>query len=61
MPPGQERTRSFTATGFSLLVSMVYSGESDVIAKVHGISTSKDAATEFVSRLVMQTVSLTVS
>ncbi|KAJ1357336.1 hypothetical protein KIN20_015469 [Parelaphostrongylus tenuis] len=46
MPPSQESRRSFTVTGFTLPVSMVYSGEADVRARVPGIATSKGAATD---------------
>ncbi|KAJ1358258.1 hypothetical protein KIN20_016646 [Parelaphostrongylus tenuis] len=53
MPPGQASTRSFTVTGFTLPVSMAYSGDANVRARVSGIATSKEAATGFVSRLVL--------
>ncbi|KAJ1363026.1 hypothetical protein KIN20_022776 [Parelaphostrongylus tenuis] len=56
MPPGQASTRSFIVSGFSLPVTMVYSGEADVRARVPGIALSKEAATGFISRLVMQIV-----
>ncbi|KAJ1364954.1 hypothetical protein KIN20_025151 [Parelaphostrongylus tenuis] len=56
MPPGQASSRIFTVTGFSLPVSMAYSGMADVRAQVAGIAASKDAAQTFVLRLVMQTV-----
>ncbi|KAJ1360539.1 hypothetical protein KIN20_019536 [Parelaphostrongylus tenuis] len=56
MPAGQASTRRFTVTGFILPVSMAYSGDSAVRARVPGIASSKDAAVGFVSRLVMKTI-----
>ncbi|KAJ1349733.1 hypothetical protein KIN20_005372 [Parelaphostrongylus tenuis] len=37
MPSGQMSTRNFTVTVFTLPVSMVYSGEADVCAKVFDV------------------------
>ncbi|KAJ1369948.1 hypothetical protein KIN20_031561 [Parelaphostrongylus tenuis] len=56
MPPGQERTRNFTVSGFSLPVSMVYSGETTVRIEAPGIAPTKEAAKGSIERLVMQTV-----
>ncbi|KAJ1369584.1 hypothetical protein KIN20_031073 [Parelaphostrongylus tenuis] len=56
MPSGQSSTQSFTVSGFSLPVSMVYSGVANVQTEVHGIATSRDAAKAFVERLVMQAI-----
>ncbi|KAJ1353354.1 hypothetical protein KIN20_009963 [Parelaphostrongylus tenuis] len=58
MPAGQASTRTFTVSGLTTLpVAMAYTDKPDVAAQVRGISTSKDGAQAFVSRLVMQTVS----
>ncbi|KAJ1356603.1 hypothetical protein KIN20_038404 [Parelaphostrongylus tenuis] len=54
MPQGQERSQSFTVSGFTLPVAMVYSTTPK--PQVPGIATSRDAANSVVSRLVMQTV-----
>ncbi|KAJ1353913.1 hypothetical protein KIN20_010692 [Parelaphostrongylus tenuis] len=56
MPAGQARTTSFTVTGFTLPVAMVYSTAADAPARVPGIATSEAGARGFVERLVMQTV-----
>ncbi|KAJ1356458.1 hypothetical protein KIN20_014185 [Parelaphostrongylus tenuis] len=56
MQSGQSSTQSFTVSGFTLPVSMVYSGVATVQTEVHGIATSKDAAKTFVERLVMQAI-----
>ncbi|KAJ1363267.1 hypothetical protein KIN20_023095 [Parelaphostrongylus tenuis] len=56
MPPGQERTISFSVSGFRLPVSMVYSEVASIRAQAAGIATSKDTVKGFVERLVMQTV-----
>ncbi|KAJ1369348.1 hypothetical protein KIN20_030785 [Parelaphostrongylus tenuis] len=56
MPPGQAITRNFTVSGFTLPVTMVYSGEISVRARVSGIASSKETAMASVSRLLMQTV-----
>ncbi|KAJ1361398.1 hypothetical protein KIN20_020638 [Parelaphostrongylus tenuis] len=56
MPAGQMSTRTFTVSGFTLPVAMVYSADSAVSARVPGIATSKGGAQAFVQRLVMQTV-----
>ncbi|KAJ1348180.1 hypothetical protein KIN20_003426 [Parelaphostrongylus tenuis] len=56
MPAGQASTRSFTVTGFTLPVAMVYSTEISVGARFPGIATSQEVAKMFVQRLVMQTV-----
>ncbi|KAJ1359953.1 hypothetical protein KIN20_018788 [Parelaphostrongylus tenuis] len=53
---GQGRTWSFTVTGFTLPVFMVYSTATNVQAQVSGIASSKGAAQGFVQRLVIQTV-----
>ncbi|KAJ1367563.1 hypothetical protein KIN20_028501 [Parelaphostrongylus tenuis] len=55
MPQGQSRTISFTVSGFTLPVSMVYSNT--LRPQVPGIAASRDAASSFVSQLLMQTVS----
>ncbi|KAJ1353353.1 hypothetical protein KIN20_009963 [Parelaphostrongylus tenuis] len=56
MPAGQASTRTFTVSGLTTLpVAMAYTDKPDVAAQVRGISTSKDGAQAFVSRLVMQT------
>ncbi|KAJ1354001.1 hypothetical protein KIN20_010797 [Parelaphostrongylus tenuis] len=44
MPPGQTTTRSFTISGFSLPVSMVYSEMVSVRTESPGIVASKNAA-----------------
>ncbi|KAJ1358440.1 hypothetical protein KIN20_016867 [Parelaphostrongylus tenuis] len=54
MPQGQTRTISFTVSGFTLPVSMVYSDT--LRPQVPGIAASRDAASSFVSRLLMQRV-----
>ncbi|KAJ1363235.1 hypothetical protein KIN20_023057 [Parelaphostrongylus tenuis] len=56
MPPGQARSRSFTVTGFTLPVNMVYSTDPSTRVEAFGIAASKDAAQTLVSRLLMQTV-----
>ncbi|KAJ1358846.1 hypothetical protein KIN20_017384 [Parelaphostrongylus tenuis] len=56
MPAGQARTVTFTVTGFTLPVAMVYTEEPNVSAKVPGIATSEAGAKALVERLVMQTV-----
>ncbi|KAJ1363984.1 hypothetical protein KIN20_023965 [Parelaphostrongylus tenuis] len=56
IPQGQARAWSFTVSGFSLPVAMVYSTTPAVPPRVPGISTSQEAASSFVSRLIMQTV-----
>ncbi|KAJ1367221.1 hypothetical protein KIN20_028088 [Parelaphostrongylus tenuis] len=56
MPAGQTNTRTFTITGFSLPVAMVYSGDPAISAQVRGIATSKEGAQAFIKRLIMQTV-----
>ncbi|KAJ1357653.1 hypothetical protein KIN20_015838 [Parelaphostrongylus tenuis] len=56
MPAGQARTVTFTVTGFTLPVAMVYTEEPNVFARVPGIATSEAEAKAFVERLVMQTV-----
>ncbi|KAJ1372194.1 hypothetical protein KIN20_034286 [Parelaphostrongylus tenuis] len=56
MPAGQRSTRTFTVTGFSLLVAMVYSTAADAPTRFPGIATSEAVAKGFVERLVMQTV-----
>ncbi|KAJ1346076.1 hypothetical protein KIN20_000764 [Parelaphostrongylus tenuis] len=50
------RTRSFTVTGFTLPVKMVYSADATVRAKAFGIAASADAIQTLASRLVMQTI-----
>ncbi|KAJ1346526.1 hypothetical protein KIN20_001337 [Parelaphostrongylus tenuis] len=49
-------TRTFTVTGFSLPVAMVYSTATDIQARFPGIASNEAAARRFVQRLVMQTV-----
>ncbi|KAJ1362145.1 hypothetical protein KIN20_021578 [Parelaphostrongylus tenuis] len=56
MPPSQERTRSFTVSGFNLPVSMVYTREVTIRAEAPGMAPTKEAAKAFIERLVMQTV-----
>ncbi|KAJ1358922.1 hypothetical protein KIN20_017491 [Parelaphostrongylus tenuis] len=56
IPHGQERTRTFSVSGFTLPVPMVYATAADVQTRVSDIATSKEGAQTFVSRLVMQTV-----
>ncbi|KAJ1366674.1 hypothetical protein KIN20_027410 [Parelaphostrongylus tenuis] len=56
MPAGQASTRSFSVTGFTLPVNMVYTGKPEISARVPGIATNIGSAQAFVSRLVMQTV-----
>ncbi|KAJ1356261.1 hypothetical protein KIN20_013938 [Parelaphostrongylus tenuis] len=56
MPAGQARTVTFTVSGFTLPVAMVYTETPEVFAKVPGIATSETGAKAFVQRLVMQTV-----
>ncbi|KAJ1358853.1 hypothetical protein KIN20_017395 [Parelaphostrongylus tenuis] len=56
MPAGQARTVTFTVTGFTLPVAMVYTEEPNVLARVPGIATSEAGAKASVERLVMQTV-----
>ncbi|KAJ1358841.1 hypothetical protein KIN20_017373 [Parelaphostrongylus tenuis] len=56
MPAGQARTVSFTVTGFTLPVAMVYTEEPNVVTRVPGIATSEAGAKASVERLVMQTV-----
>ncbi|KAJ1360654.1 hypothetical protein KIN20_019684 [Parelaphostrongylus tenuis] len=55
MPPGQMSTRTFTVTGFSLRVAMVYTEKPEVSAQVPGIASGKGEVQAFVQRLVMQT------
>ncbi|KAJ1365938.1 hypothetical protein KIN20_026425 [Parelaphostrongylus tenuis] len=54
MPPGQARTISFTVTGFTLPLAMVYTEAPEVFAQIPGIATSEAAAKAFVKLLVMQ-------
>ncbi|KAJ1351362.1 hypothetical protein KIN20_007353 [Parelaphostrongylus tenuis] len=56
IPAGQARTITFTVTGFTLPVAMVYTEEPNVLARVPGVATSEAGAKWFVERLVMQTV-----
>ncbi|KAJ1354245.1 hypothetical protein KIN20_011119 [Parelaphostrongylus tenuis] len=56
LPPGQASTRIFTVTGFTLPVSMVYTGNPVVSAQFTRIANSEAAARGFVQRLVIQTV-----
>ncbi|KAJ1368486.1 hypothetical protein KIN20_029622 [Parelaphostrongylus tenuis] len=56
MPAGQANTKSFTVSGFSLPISMVYSTAADVQAQVPGVADNRGAAQGFVQRLVMQTI-----
>ncbi|KAJ1353899.1 hypothetical protein KIN20_010672 [Parelaphostrongylus tenuis] len=56
MPAGQSRSTIFTVTGFSLPVTMVYSGSAEVSAQVPGIASNKGGVQAFVQRLVMQTI-----
>ncbi|KAJ1348648.1 hypothetical protein KIN20_003998 [Parelaphostrongylus tenuis] len=56
MPPGQASSRTFTVSGFTLPVAMVYSTASNIQARFPGVAPNKEAARGFVERLVMQTV-----
>ncbi|KAJ1349285.1 hypothetical protein KIN20_004774 [Parelaphostrongylus tenuis] len=56
IPAGQGSTRNINVTGFSLPVSMAFSGEVTVRTQVPMISSSANAAKGFVSRLMMQAV-----
>ncbi|KAJ1374533.1 hypothetical protein KIN20_037238 [Parelaphostrongylus tenuis] len=56
MPAGQTSTRTFTITGFTLPVAIVYSRDPAISAQVGGIATSKEGAEAFVLRLIMQIV-----
>ncbi|KAJ1362062.1 hypothetical protein KIN20_021472 [Parelaphostrongylus tenuis] len=57
MPAGQASTMTFTVTGITTLpVAMAYSDKPEVSAQVPGITSTKDGAKAFVSRLVMQTI-----
>ncbi|KAJ1361504.1 hypothetical protein KIN20_020774 [Parelaphostrongylus tenuis] len=56
LPAGQSSTRTFTVTGFSLPIAMVYTENTGESARVSGIASSKAGARAFVQRLVMQTV-----
>ncbi|KAJ1374254.1 hypothetical protein KIN20_036905 [Parelaphostrongylus tenuis] len=56
MPQGQARTWNFTVSGFSLPVTMTYSASPTVRSQFFGIAATREAASSFVSRLVMQTV-----
>ncbi|KAJ1357645.1 hypothetical protein KIN20_015830 [Parelaphostrongylus tenuis] len=56
MPAGQDRTISFTVTGFTLPVAMAYTEVPTVSVKVPSIATSEAGAKAFAERLVMQTV-----
>ncbi|KAJ1351176.1 hypothetical protein KIN20_007142 [Parelaphostrongylus tenuis] len=49
--------RSFTVTGFSLPVIMVYNSDPEISAQFPSNATSFAGAQGFVSRLVMQAVS----
>ncbi|KAJ1374643.1 hypothetical protein KIN20_037374 [Parelaphostrongylus tenuis] len=50
------RTMTFTVTGFTLPVAMVYTETPEVFAKVPRIAARETGAKAFVQRLVMQTV-----
>ncbi|KAJ1355475.1 hypothetical protein KIN20_012910 [Parelaphostrongylus tenuis] len=56
IPAGRASTRSFTVTGFTLPVAMVYTNTLMVSARVGGIATEKGRAQAFVERLVMRIV-----
>ncbi|KAJ1348457.1 hypothetical protein KIN20_003758 [Parelaphostrongylus tenuis] len=56
MPAGQSSTKTFTVTGFSLPVAMVYTRNTGESARVPGIAKDRGGAQTFVQRLVMQTV-----
>ncbi|KAJ1359181.1 hypothetical protein KIN20_017858 [Parelaphostrongylus tenuis] len=58
MPAGQVNRRNFNVTSFNLPVAMVYSNAADIRASHPGIAASEGEIKGFVSRLVMQTVSL---
>ncbi|KAJ1366149.1 hypothetical protein KIN20_026751 [Parelaphostrongylus tenuis] len=55
MPLGLARTVGFNVTGFTLPVSMVYTGTSTLPAMFPGIHTSSGAVQAFLTRIVMQT------
>ncbi|KAJ1368957.1 hypothetical protein KIN20_030324 [Parelaphostrongylus tenuis] len=54
MPAGQESTRTFNVTGFTLPLPMVYSSTGGI--QYPGIAANKAGAMRFVKRLVRQTV-----
>ncbi|KAJ1368346.1 hypothetical protein KIN20_029462 [Parelaphostrongylus tenuis] len=56
LPAGQASTRTFTVSGFSLPVAMIYVENAGESARVSGIAADKGAAQTFVQRLVIQTV-----
>ncbi|KAJ1371381.1 hypothetical protein KIN20_033324 [Parelaphostrongylus tenuis] len=56
MPQGQARSWRFTVSGFSLPVNMAYSDSLTVRAQFPGFAATREAASSFASRLVMQTV-----
>ncbi|KAJ1368492.1 hypothetical protein KIN20_029629 [Parelaphostrongylus tenuis] len=56
MPAGQASTRTFTVSGFSLPVAMIYVENAAEFARVPGIAANRGGAQTFVHRLVMQTV-----
>ncbi|KAJ1358741.1 hypothetical protein KIN20_017241 [Parelaphostrongylus tenuis] len=56
VPAGQASTRTFTVSGFSLPVAMVYTDMPMESVRVSGLPSDKGVAQAFVSRLVMQTV-----
>ncbi|KAJ1351924.1 hypothetical protein KIN20_008103 [Parelaphostrongylus tenuis] len=56
MPPGLARTVGFNVTGFTLPVSMVYTGNPTLPARFPSIHTTSGAVQAFLTRIVMQTV-----
>ncbi|KAJ1368268.1 hypothetical protein KIN20_029362 [Parelaphostrongylus tenuis] len=52
---GTTSIRSFTVSGFTLPTAVAYSSVTEVLARVPGTASSKDAAQGFVRRLGMQT------
>ncbi|KAJ1367091.1 hypothetical protein KIN20_027942 [Parelaphostrongylus tenuis] len=56
LPQGQARSWRFTVSGFSFPVNVAYSDSPAVRAQFPGLAATREAASSFVSRLVMQTV-----
>ncbi|KAJ1348496.1 hypothetical protein KIN20_003809 [Parelaphostrongylus tenuis] len=56
VPQGQMATRTFRVTGFTLPVTMVYSTTPKVLVQVPGILSTRESASSFTSRLIMQAV-----
>ncbi|KAJ1366677.1 hypothetical protein KIN20_027413 [Parelaphostrongylus tenuis] len=56
LPAGQESTRTFTVSGFTLPVHMAFSFAPIVQARVPFIASKREGANRFVRRLVKQTI-----